>query len=479
MNKLYNLLLQLDEKELSRLELYLSSPYFVTSPYPQQLFSFLKSVHPDYKKWDKTTVANAVFSDRKQDRKFINSRYSELSRVIEDFLAMEYFKKDPDLRDKARREAFAAKQLYTTFKGICKKQLRAMGKPKDYASSAYLKAFEIYTDLYGHPYRIAHDSGEQTFYQMTHQLDLFFISEKLKQLCDHYAQHLTYQRPAHFRMEEVILQEAAHFRQESLQIDLFYQLAEVFQLKLTEELLEDILQTYLHKGHQLQRDDQAFFLQKLVSILNYKLNRDQKYVPKLFALYQYGDKENLFLLNDKITDSTFLNVCTVGGFQQEFTWTHQFIKRNHKYLFPKTQREASLLGQAIVLFHQGLYKKAFDLLQEIPQKGMHYKLRIRTLTVRCVLAAHIAENNYRDTVLDSIEAFRQFLKREKTLSAARKKQYRAFCSMARKLALIRILDWNNPEVRSAFRSKLEAQKTIVLKPWLLKLLNESGQSKPY
>ncbi|GJM35085.1 MAG: hypothetical protein DHS20C18_40860 [Saprospiraceae bacterium] len=462
------------------MEQFLASPYFVSSPHPLLLFDYLKGLHPNYERVDKMEIASVLFPEYKDDRSFINQRYSELSRLIETFLAVEIFKKDHYLNRTARRKALFEQQLYQIFQKSCQKQLRLLGSPKYYNAQAFLTAFEVYTDLYDHPSRISHETGAETYDQLDHYLDLFLISEKLKSFCDFYAQQLTYDRSDQLRMVEGVLQAAISLKSQYVQIELLYELCLLLQQEFSEHHLDKVYQLFITKGSQLAKTDQAFMLQKLVSILNKALNIDRKFVTNLFELFQYGDQNELLILNGKVTDSTLFNICTVGGFQKADLWTQNLIRRYSPFLSPDTRRESSLLAHALLQFHQNNYNQAHELLQQIPRKGMHYKLRIRTLDVRCLLGAHIKDpkSHLLETLLSGLSAFRRFLNREPELSDNRKNQYRAFCKMAKKMAMLRSINWQDKDAKASFKKALAEEKKIVLRPWLEDLLEEDGKSEP-
>ena len=120
--KLYHLLERLDGRELPWLDKFLASPYFNSNPWPQKLWEVLRPAHPRYDAFSKEQVFEQLCPGKPFDFKLLNDRYSELSRLVEEFFFQQSFRREEPLQRRARRAAYRSRRLYGLFSKESRRQ---------------------------------------------------------------------------------------------------------------------------------------------------------------------------------------------------------------------------------------------------------------------------------------------------------------------------------------------------------------------
>ncbi|MCB9052468.1 MAG: hypothetical protein H6556_23790 [Lewinellaceae bacterium] len=473
--KLYQLLERLDGRELPWLDKFLASPYFNSNPWPQRLWSCLRAAHPRYDTLPKEAIFEQLCPGRPFDAKFLNDRYSELSRLVEAFFFQQEFRREPPLQRRARRSAYRNRGLYLQFSQETRRQAAALlGLP--YRSPRVLaEVLEAFEELYTHPESKSHSDEGAEISRAMEELDQYFVFLKLKYGSDQLARRLTFRATVDGRLLDAALREAPALEPQHPAIGAYRRLVSLFREECPDEPYQETKKHFFSLRAVLPADEQAFILAKLVTLAYLGLNQGrQQYLHELSELYHYGDKNGLFIFYGAISDATFLNVCTVASQTGHFAWAQQFIQDNQQYLPVIAARDAVALGQATILFAQEDFTGAYHHLNEVFRKQSPYKLRVYSLYVRCVLGMHLENPVYEETLRDALNAFGQYIRRHKGLTAHRKKEYLNFNKAVRKIALLRSQAWHSRRARSALLDWVEGQELLALGAWLRKLLESPG-----
>ena len=472
--KLYRLLERLDGRELPWLDKFLASPFFSSSPWPQSLWECLRDAHPRYEALRKEEVFGRLCPGQPFDSKFLNDRYSELSRLVESFFFQQAFRREESLQRRARRAAYRRRGLYPLFSKECHRQASyLLGQP--YRSPGNLaEALEIFDAHYIHPESKSHaDEGAETS-QVMEQLDLHFVLLKLKYACDQLARRLSFNEPLDERFLEAVLEEAPHLEGRHPAIGLYYRLARLFIEGCPDESFQQTKRLFYDLGELLPAAEQSFVLAKLVALAYMRFNRNQERgLGEVYELFQYGEKHRLFIFDGVISDATFLNVCTIAAQTGDFDWARQFIQKNEAFLPEAAKPDAVILGRATVAFAQEDYSGAYHQLNEVYKRQSAYKLRVRSLYVRCLLGMHLAELRHEAPLHSALDAFGQYIRRHPNLSKGRKDAYLNFAKAVKKIALLRSQAWHSSRARAATLEWLSQLQPIILGAWLRKQLERT------
>lgn len=469
--KLYHLLERLDGRELPWLDKFLASPYFNSNPWPQKLWEVLRPAHPRYDAFSKEQVFEQLCPGKPFDFKLLNDRYSELSRLVEEFFFQQSFRREEPLQRRARRAAYRSRRLYGLFSKESRRQAaHLLSRP--YRSPENLaEALEVFSEHYIHPESKSHAEEGADINRAVEQLDQHFVLLKLKFASDQLARQLAHRAPLDGRFLEAALNEAPALESVHPAIELYRRIVLLFQEGCPDEGFRDTRELFFSLGEALPPDEQSFALAKLATLAYWHLNQGrQHYLEELYELFRYGDAHRLFVFHGVMSDATFLNVCTVASQIGHYGWARQFIRANQAYLPAAAVPDAVALGQAIVLFAREDFAGAHHQLNEVYKKQSAYKLRVRSLYVRCLLGMHLEDPRYDEPLRSALEAFGQYIRRHKSLSPQRKREYLNFARAVKKIALLRSQAWHSSRARAATLEWVGQLQPLVLGPWLRKQL---------
>ncbi len=474
--KLYRLLERLEGRELSWFDKFLASPYFNANTWPQRLWACLRPAHPQYDGLSREGVFEQLCPGEPFDGKFLNDRYSELSRLAEAFFFQQEFRREGPLQRRARRYAYRSRGLYGLFAGESRRQAGFLLK-EPYRSPANLaEALEVFDGHYFHSEFKSHSEEGDSLHRAVEQLDQHFVLLKLKYAIDQLARQQTLREPLDSRLLDAALAEAPELAEAHSAIGIFRRLTLLFREGCSDEGFRETLGLFHRLSDVLPRDEQSFILAKFVALAFQAFNQGrQHYLDTLFELFRYGDERRLFVFYGAMSDATFLNACTVASQTGHFGWAQQFIQENQAFLPAAALPAAPALGQAILLFAREDYAGAYHCLNAVYKRQSAYKLRVRSLYVRCLLGMHLEEPRYDEPLRSALDAFGQYIRRHKMMSPRRKKEYLNFAKAVRKIALLRSQNWRSARARAAAGEWLGRLEPLILGGWLRKQLEKEAQ----
>ncbi len=466
--KLYELLRSLEGREEVQLKKYLDSPFFTESKFPIRLFNILRENYPGYTQVNREKVFTRLYPGEDFDTRKLNYRYHELYKLVEDFLLQQEFRQSESLQGAARREAYKRKRLYPEFRKASMQEINALPRPNKREADGFEQAFEIYDDIYNHPESISYGSGRDIVRQAVDQLDLQFILQKLKYICDQLARTKTYDEQPDSRFFTAVLEEAAKLKEDYPIIRIFYRLATYYLGDKSEDELREILRQFHELAPQLSMSNQRFLIAKLVIPASIKINANKlSFVEDLFQLLKYGDDSGLYRRSGLVSDATFLNTCTVGARKGEYKWTQAYIERNKPFLPKKSAEEAAVLGEALLLSGKEQYLQALKLLRNLSKKQTPYRLRLHSLTVCCMLGRHLQGEQLLVPLYSYVKAFNRFIYRQNDLSKDRRQAYLNFGKAVLHIAQLRSSNWNDPAERKALLEWMNQFDNLQLRKWLV------------
>lgn len=471
--KLYRLLEQLEGRELPWFDKFLASPYFNSSPWPQKLWACLRPAHPRYDALSKEEVFEQLSPGKPFDAKFLNSRFSELSRLVEEFFYQQEFRREETPQRRARRLAYRNRGLYSLYSRESRRQAAHL-LDQPYRSPGNLaEILEIFDELYLHPESKSHNEEGADISRAMELLGLHFVLLKLKYGSDQLARQVAHQALPDNRFLDAVLKEAPAMEGQHPAIDIYYRLVTLFREDCPDEGFRNALHLFFRRSDVLPKDERSFILAKFVTLAfrNHNQGR-QDYLEALYRLFQYGDEQGLFIFHGAISDATFLNVCTVASQTGHFDWAEQFIRSNKAFLPAAAVPDAIALGKAIVSFARKDYSTAYHLLNEVYKNQSAYKLRVHSLYVRCLLGTYLEDPREDGPLWSALDAFGQYIRRHKSLSAQRKKEYLNFARAAKKIALLRAQAWHSSRARTATLKWVEQLQPLALGSWLRKQLEK-------
>jgi len=480
--KLKQLLSAIHPKELHWLSKWVRSPFYNTNQDVVRLFEIFRREMPD---WDsplltKEALSKQLFPGKPYDDGKIRQLLFRLSELVEAFLVAQNLKTDRFQYQQLLHAELGKRNLYDLYAHKNKELMEILDKHPLRDSNHYLAHWQLQHDYFLHPRTSRYQIPTARLEEVMQSLDAFFVLSKMS----YAAELLNRQNLLSEKFDISLLEESRQWAAEHPE----FSQNKVFQihrdvLHLMEQpeheqvylQLEESITTHLALFHPT---DQSALLRYLINT-TIKLHNKGKpgYLRKQLSLYQLGLEKELFLIEGRLSDVTFLNIIVTATILKELVWVEGFITSFTDVLPSQKQEHARDLGMAYVHTAQGDFLTSNALLRQIDSPDLQYLLRNRSLTLRNHFEMYLQDESYYEVVEYESRAFEKFLKRNHQLSPGRVKAYLNLTSFLRKIASYKTNLQLTPAHLEQLREELETEKTVVARQWLLEKVRDLGSEK--
>lgn len=196
------------------------------------------------------------------------------------------------------------------------------------------------------------------------------------------------------------------------------------------------------------------------------------FIQPVFKLYQYGIEKGLFLQQGYLPGTIYINSCVMAAKAKANTWLAQFRKDYRPLLKPYLKEETLALTQAFVAFHQEQFLEARAILDNISTNDLHFRIRLHSLSVRCLLELHLLNDSFYHVLSSRIRAFKRMINNKQKLHRQRRDAYRNFADLTMDLAKLGRNSSITTDEHNALQQKINTTSSLVLKDWLLQKLSQ-------
>ena len=196
-----------------------------------------------------------------------------------------------------------------------------------------------------------------------------------------------------------------------------------------------------------------------------KINAGNKtYLREYFNLSKQALEKNLLMVDGYLSPWTYKNIVIAALRAGEFEWTEQFIKSYKNKLNEKFRINAFNYNMGYLLFFKGQYGEALKLINQVEFTDIFYALDSRTMLIKIYY-----QMDEWDPMQSAIEAFKVYLRRNKTLSENVKVLYTNFLKYIDKLSRLTKRDKSK---LNELKEKIEETKQVADLGWLQQKVEE-------
>ena len=170
------------------------------------------------------------------------------------------------------------------------------------------------------------------------------------------------------------------------------------------------------------------------------------------------------MVDGDLSPWTFKNLVIAALRVGEFNWAEQFIKNYKNRLNEKFRSNAYNYNQGALLFFKGQYGDALRLINQVEYTDIFYALDTRTMQIKIYY-----QLDEWAPMQSATEAFKVYLRRNKTLSENVKLLYNNFLKYTDKLS--RLTKRDKPKL-TELKQKIEETKQIADLGWLQQKVDE-------
>jgi hypothetical protein len=447
---------------------FVRSGYFTKDRYILRLLDVLQPLFPDFNSdlLQALPIYRAVYPDLPFDMPRLRRLFSDLTLLIEQFMANQQLEQDKLTQLRLLKRAYQTRGLDKDYEHLLVLESKELAtEPKQDAEhlyQQYLHTNHQYQYLSGKQNR----SMQLNPSQLLDGLDAFYLAAKLRICCEVVNRanilNTSFDKPM---VDGLLASLAQSPHREVPSIALYHSVL----LTLVEP---DVVAHYQHLKQQLPHIAQLFDKNELKDIYalaqNYcirKVNTGHSiFLRELFELYHLLLQNGLLTEDGHLSPQHYKNIVFVALRLDEVAWCRQFIEDYRNALPPNHQNDAYYYNLAYWHYFKKDYAKTLQLLNRIGFTDVFYFLDSRSLLLKTYY-----ELDEIDALLGLMDTFRSNLQRNKQISTYQKTIYLNLVKVVKKLARL------HPSNKAQFQKLkqfVETNRQIADRNWVLGKLNE-------
>ncbi|MFT7604773.1 MAG: hypothetical protein ACI8VT_002363, partial [Saprospiraceae bacterium] len=421
---------------------------------------------------DKKYIHQQYFSKKKvSSLAEFNKVAWKLHTVVEQFISHYELEKNQQQKSHNLLQYYSENYFSKSFTALHTGIVKQLEATPEQGEAYYLHLFRLQNDLYFHPETIKKEAPAASLLSDAQlNLDRFYILSKLRIAIELFSRQQNLQEKHTIRLLDEIIMLAKG--EKSPAFNIYLSLISLIMDGHQHKVFEQLKNSFSQNLTLYSKTEQAIILQFLLNYTNRLFNNGQaKYLVPQFELYQLAVQKKLLIENNnQMTDVSFINIIITACLSKDFNYAQYFLQAQKKYLNPVTGQNALNLSWAYIYFHSGQFEKAWIQLLKTNFITTDYKLRARSLLLRCYYEQLTYDDELKDTLKHSLQSFKKFIYRLSTFSERVKTLY------YNQILVIRALFHFDPEVdqKKDFKNKWTAfldTHPAISKKWLLQKIN--------
>ena len=415
-SRLLTTLKKMDASSLKGLNQYIRSNAPTSAVHLIAFWEIIYQTKPDFEgeHLTKKAIHSSLFPHQNFKDKRIRELISSVFRLTQSFLTeYELYSRthQPELLCLSQFRKMGLESVFRMQWNRIQKAVEAEPfRDADYHMSRYELANEA-NGFYGHQQiRVLDDSLQQKMYH----LDAWYLSMKLKESCE----MLNRQRLLNARYENPLAEELIKFLESGNHpywkipaVQIYFRIYQCFSADSSEhfyQLVELLQQNYA----MFQADEARGMFKHAQNYCIRKINGGETtFYRELFQLYQYQLENGIIFEQGKLAHTDYKNVVTGGLRLGEFEWVMQFLESYKDRVDIRYRDNVYNFSLASYYLETGQASAAISLLKKVVFTDVFYDISARHLLLKIYF-----EKEEIEAARYHIEAFRNFLKRNKSIS---------------------------------------------------------------
>jgi hypothetical protein len=436
-SKLIQLLKTLTKKEFKEFQGYVSSEFFNKNQQLVRLLEYLSIYQGSFEtpKLDKETFFKKHYPGEKFEEQKFRYLQSDLTKLLEDFIAYTQYNKDSFQKSYFLLEALNQRNQDKYFL----QELDAIKETNDESpyrdSLYYFNQHKISELSYQHTSEKRNRAFDSSLQEVIDNLEITYLARGFRYYCEMINRRniLSVQYNLSFFDEMVKYLNNAIFD--------FVPAIRIYRLihkALTEP---DNQENYAELLASLEEHSNLFSKKEqrgmYVFAQNYCIKRINKGEPdalqQIFDLYKSMVDKDLIYEGNFVSQPDFKNIVTTGLRLNEVEWVSGFIEEFRGKLNPEFSENAYTYSMAWVHFTRREYDKALRMLLRVEFNDVYYHLDSKSLLMKVYY-----EMDEYDAFFSLVDAFKIYLRRNKFISDFQRDTYHNFILLINKLMKVKL-----------------------------------------
>jgi len=460
--KILQTLKSLNKVETSRFYRFLQSPYFNQRQDVLRLFEALQDgVDPD----DRASLADRVAAGQSFSDQQLRLVTSYLQKLAEQFLALEQWQNTPGAGENALVQALRQKGLERHFLDAMQLAHRRLEQQTLRNSAFYLRKGELLWEEARYA-SVRHPEDERYLSNLSDNADLIWLSQKLRYLCLHTAYRARFQTARSLGLREEVEDILGRYSfLEAPAISIWYYCLKMLEAPDSADYFTRFKQQFLAPDPVFDADEMRDLYLFAVNYCIRRVNEGKTdFFHDIMDFYKDGLAKGHLFDKGVLSHFTYYNIVAAGLQTREYAWVEAFIQGYRNALERSYRDSAFSFNMARLEFARGHYDAALSLLRNANYHDPLLNMAAKTMALKIYYALDEHEVLYAH-----LEAFVKYIRRKPGLGYHRQN----YLTLARYTQKLLALNWNDKNEVLALREKIEAEKALTERDWLLEQLARS------
>jgi len=460
-SKLALIIKQLSKRECDIIEDSLQSALLDGKKHHVILFEgYLKKRHKGIEP-SRESIRSDLFQNAISDAQ-LRLYMSELYRIISTCLVMLNSKSDLDYQDKVLISRFKHieehKLFDSQFSGGLKRLENHPFRNAEYLELKYDLGFQEYTHISG-----SNRTRDLNIQELLDDVDLIFISKKLRQACFAVAHQSVYGQEYDYGLLTEILE---HIEKNNLlrypSIRLYFSAYKMLQSpkKATffNQFKSDIDELKHHFPDTELQGVYRFAINQCIRLIN---RGNIEFGTIVLDLYEEALNSKYLLVDGYLSRFTFKNIASMAVKIGEYDRAEKFSNEYYSSLRKEERNSALKFNQALIGYHKKDFDTALRSLQEVDFKDHLFNLAAKVIQMKIYF-----ESEDLDLLDSHLDAMQMYILRKKVIGY-HKTNYKNIIKMTRKLLKVKPGD---SSALNALKGEIDNAEVLTEKKWLLNQL---------
>lgn len=463
-SRMFQLLLTLNKRELNAFAKFLASPYFNQRTDILRFFTLLSPFLEKEELPDKQVIWDKIYLSEKYDDQKMRLLMSYLSKLIEQFLAVEISLADDfgvKMQVAGHLRSRAASQMHER---LLKESKKILDKQPLRNAEYWLRAYRYQEEVYRQAFSRRPEQNEN-FALFSETVDRAFLALKLRQnmwLLNHEQLYKWGYQPT--KLDEFVDQ----LKEESLASEpallLYYYGIKVLRSPTDEVVFQQFTETLFSNSTFFPEEEARDLYLLAINFGVRQVNEGHRnYFPKVMELYRNGLAQGYLLRNGVLSRFTYHNIVSTALQIGDLSWAETFIEEWTNKLERRFRERMYHFNRAKIAYTGQRYEDALPLLQQANYHDPLLNLGARTLLLKIYY-----ELGEWEVLQSHLDAFQNYLRRKPGITYHRT-NYRNLIKYTRQLLKAQL---GSKSQRLRLRQRIEQETTLTEKEWLLRWLKE-------
>jgi hypothetical protein len=467
-SKLVSILRTLSNKELKRFESYIISPFFNKNENAVSLFNVLKKFHPEYEesKMEVSYVFPRLFPKEPVDEQKLRYVMTDLTKLLEDYLCYVEYDKNDIYKKHLLLNSFDNRNLDKYFLSILEES-RDQQKSQPYRDVNYFfNQHLVEANAYEHSLARKPRAISSSLQEAVDNLDYYYLSNRLRYSCAILNREtLLQEKYNNIFLEQIFAFLSITDLDHVASVSIYKQIALTYLDFENEEHYRKLISLLDSFSAQFPKEELKDIYVHAVNYCLRKLNAGkQELLTELIALYKRLISQEIIFENGFLQPMDVKNIVTAGLRGGELEWTETFLHDYKDRFEPEYRDSTYVYNLANVHYHKKEFSKALKLMQAVEINDIYYQLGSKVLLLKTYFELDESEPFY-----SLVDAFTNYLKRNKLISETQRDNHLNFVKYTKKLMQMRLGSKISSE---ELKEELNKLSNIANLPWLMEKLDE-------